>query len=294
MTLTSSRHIWRCRVKTATIPFSFDQLNTRINTLFCFINATPFTVQLKEGNPTILTLLADLKAKVEAAQPTLTLTTAYTRDTGLATITMTSTNPTDTLTIDYSSNPVVMQMMGFTATKVFADSIPLTSDRHVNVQPVLSLFVRSGNLTQVAGNREMVLRPDEPTDILTEIPVQTQAGTFIQHVGSDQGVVLSVRTIDQIQLYLSTTEDFLIDLKGLEWSVVLAFDEVILPAEEETKADSLAVDIGAQIQNKQQEEEMAFLRTQQAMALEDLEKQKRLMINALYVDEAELKAYLRA
>jgi hypothetical protein len=279
MSLTSSKHRYRVRVRSATIPFTFKQLSASSSTFYMYYNATLFSVTITPANYNILTLLAELKNKIIAAQPFMTLATSYSRDTGFATLTLTgSMNPTDTLTFEYSSNPVINQMLGFTSNTTFSVGVPKSSTQHVNVSPVTSLYIRSDSLVQIAGNRECLLRQDENTDILAEVPVNVSSGSYIQFTNPSEGAVyLTNRTIDRIQMYLSDNTDFRLDLGGLDWTVTLAFDEVIIPqGETDVLVSSIKYD------DPQEKARLADLEKEREAAILELEQQKASIIEQLY------------
>lgn len=276
LNLTRLNTAWEVRLISAIVPFSFTQIDSTDNKLYGFIDTTPWTITVPEGNYTITELINTVKPLIETAAG-VTLTWFYTRATCKCTLKYTS--GTGTLRLSYSSSKVIMEMFGFTADVVLTAGGVKESDRGVNVNPIQSIYIRSSTLTQ-AGSKEFLLSQNEVCDILCEIPVMTTPFSFIYYTNpANIGVRLMNRTIDAIELYLSTNVNYTLSLNQQPWSCMLNFSEVPLDIREET----------ATVQSLLRS--LPPTKDEQEAKLEELQKQREEVLRLL---EAEKEKILRS
>lgn len=285
--LSSQTHYFACRVMSANIPYSFTALDTLNNQFSVFFNATLVTVTVPPGNYNILALTSVLKGLLAAgilaaAGRAVTWAWTYAKDTGRVTIAYEACDgpslPSNSIEFLYQSNAVIMQMLGFTAPVVLALGSSVTGTQNVNVNPVQAVYIRSDSLNQVS-NKESLIEPDVKSDILAEVPVLTQPGSFISFSNSiNQTVRLTNRLVDRVQLYLSSSINYALDLGGLDWTVSLEFTEY--------RPEFIPPDLTVTAITERQETatrrdtQDSLLREKQRL-IEDLEKQKQKLISTL-------------
>lgn len=237
-TLTNQRHFFRVQVLNACVPFSFPQVNSVNGGLVIDIGGTPYTVNITPGNYTILTLLEEVKTRVIAqaatAGFTITLSSSYNKTTGRVTMILTSSVPATTVTLQ--AGTTVARMLGIATAQTLTLALGVTFDAHVDVNPVRSLYIRSDNLTQ-RENIENLLEKSVVSDVLAEIPIQTNPGTYIVMFSPGNEIRITNKVIDQIELYLSSTDDYRLQGLDLDWTCLL---EIVEYAPETFEMDPLA------------------------------------------------------
>lgn len=209
-----------------TVPFSFYQLSADIATLYVTITGepNPLPITLAVGNYTTLSLLQELSAKLIAlceSRPspfTPVFNFSYAQISGRMTFAMTS--PTmKTFTLDFNANPTLGIFFGCSSSVSFSTATPGSSNQIAVANPVTQLFLRSPSFNQT-NNREWLVEKDTFCDIIYRVPINTNAGTYIQVLGDSEEILLANDTFSIINLYLTTNLSYNpIDLQGLPFTV---------------------------------------------------------------------------
>jgi hypothetical protein len=275
--LKGNNSVWEVKVATANIPYSFNTVNASNNKLFGFINNQLWSITVPAGNYNILNLISTIRPLIISACSALghaiNLNWTYTKTIAKTTMVYTGLVP---FVIDYNSSSVLMTMLGFKSNISLTNGQSITSSQCVNVNPVQSLYVRSDTLNQSFENREALLTKGEVTDILAEIPVQTAPLTFINFANAQgQSARIKNQIIDRVQLYLSDTNNFELDLGGLDWTCSLVFDEVTVDFVNQSQA------------NLKQLSELSASDTAKAK-LDDLEQQRQATIKDLETEREKM------
>ena len=251
----------------------------------------PNSITVPEGNYNIIQLADKVKALLQsiilsAYSDTVALTMAYSKETGKVTITFTSGPANSSIELLYASGPTVPEMMGFSSAVTIPVGTSVVSSRNVNVNPINTVIVRSDSLNQ-AGDKESLIEKDVTSDILAEILITTNPGSFILQTQLDPPTRLTNRIIDKIQLYLGTNENYVLDLGGLDWQCMLRFDEIeqiVTTGLEDTIASSVVNQTRlAQLQksiddaeedNRRREEALRKLNEEKKKLIDNIRKQK--------------------
>lgn len=239
LSLKSANGLFRVRVEGATIPFSFYQLSSSINTLQVELTnggSKTVNITIPPGNYTTSSVLNLLK---DALTTTAQITSgSYTGFTPNFTFTYSSTTGRDTLsmsnigasiTLRFDLNQDLGRFFGFETSQTISSLNSPVSTKIAVSNPVYQLYVRSGNLQQIA-NREFITESDVYSDIFYTIPIFTNQNTYIQvnHEGDD--IWIQNNDIAEINWYLTTNLSYdPIDLQGLDWNFVFTIDEVERP-----------------------------------------------------------------
>jgi hypothetical protein len=236
---TNRNSIFRVRITSVVIPFSFNQVNSTNNILSYTYNSVPYSITIPQGNYSITDLLTQV-ATLITAQTTAILNFTFDQSTSKCTLSFGSGNLSNqSISMTYSgANIIMMKMMGFTSNINFTYTFigntftTDTSDQVVNVSPSKTLFIRSETLIQNS-NYESLVGKNEISDILTQIPIQTSFNTFLNWYdqSSDLFSEINNNIIDKINLYLtdSTSNDELPADSGLlNWFIQLNIQEVYI------------------------------------------------------------------
>ncbi len=237
--LRSANGFFRVKVEGATIPFSFYQLSSDINTLQVELtNGGTKTVQLSltPGNYTTSSILNLLKDQIVATAAissggyvgfAATITATYSSTTGKDTILLAEAGPVIVLRFDLNHD--LGRFFGFETSQSLTSTTPITSEKIAVANPVYQLYIRSGNLQQLV-NREFIVEQDTFSDIYYTIPITTNQNTYIQTNHEGDEIWISNDSISEMNWYLTTNLSYTpIDLQGLDWSFVFTIEEVERP-----------------------------------------------------------------
>lgn len=224
-----------------TVPFSFHQLSSDINTVQVqfrdsSLNTKTTTISLQSGNYNCINVLEELKAKLVAecqiSSPPFvgfipSLTFSYSSTTNKSTFSL-SGNSNIRIIIYFSQNTLLGKFFGFDTDLTITPSSSQTSLKTSIANPVHSIYLRSGNLKQLY-NREWIVEKGVYSDVLYISPIFTQQNTYIQSNHQGDECILSDENIQDINLYISTNLNYNpIELNGLDFSCNLTISEVIL------------------------------------------------------------------
>lgn len=276
--------LFSVRVVSATVPFSFYQLSSDINTLTATfndgVNSKTVSVLIPPGNYTTSSvanaLAAVLTTECQVSAPPYTgfnpqLTFTYSAITGQDTFVMAS--PTGSITLRFDLNPTLGLFFGLSASTTLSNIAIQTSTKTAVANPVNRLYIRSGDLHQLR-NREWVVETDTFSDILYHIPITTNQNTYIHWNETQESVLINDEFINSFNLYLSTNLSYTpIDLRGLDWSLTMYIEEIIQPTFQPILQTDLNQPIQPQISEEQQK--LFALRDEEVKKMEKY-KQKLL------------------
>jgi hypothetical protein len=225
--LTNNAHHFRARILSACIPYSFYQVNSANSDFAITFDAITSVLSVPDGNYNVLTLMDAVKNAIVAQALTqgvaITLTTTYNKTNGRVSIGYASSVPA-VASLTLIGGATVWRMLGFTTTTVINLGSSATSDRHVDVNPIRSLYIRSDNLSQ-RFNVENLLEKSVYSDVLCEVPIEQNPGTYINMLSPGPFVRISNKSIDALEFYISSTDDYRLPL-DLDWTCSIQIEEV--------------------------------------------------------------------
>lgn len=237
ITKTAKNSVFYVMVHGITVPFSFYQLSSDINQLQVDISgeAGPFTITLAPGNYTVISVLQQLSAKLTLLCQSLPIPFTpifnfqYSQTTGR--MTLQSTSPAlKTFTLGFSTNITLGIFFGFTTDAIFSTATTATSTQIAVANPITQLFLRSPSFQQ-NNNREWLVEQDTFCDIIYRVPINTNAGTYIQVSVDGEEIPISNDSFSIINLYLTTNLSYNpIDLQGLPFTVHYTIIEKVRPS----------------------------------------------------------------
>ena len=286
---------FQATVHGTTIPFSFYQLSSDINSLAVVIqqgaNIKTATLNMTVGNYSTETVLVELATKLTAicagniapcVSFTPTFSFVYNTTTSKSSLTVLSVVPanapanTSQITLGFSSNLSLGLFFGFTSSPTFAIGLSATGSKPAVANPVSYLLLRSPSLRQYK-NREWIVEQDVFSDILYHIPVQTNVNTYINWYGDSHPVSLVNDTISTLNFYLTTNLSYTpINLQDLSWSFRMTIAEVLQPTYESISSTAFVNQpfANAPIETDATTEEMAMLEAEKADTLKRIERYK--------------------
>jgi hypothetical protein len=250
--LTDQNNYFECEVLNAEIPFSFKSLQAPNNTIPYTLSAPQDSINIsgnitiQPGNYSIINLLSELKTQLNTIVSTMqhkpTFTFTYDRESGRVTLdtSINSSNHSMALTLRWSQADVIAEYFGFSFeddtilsynTSQVVTSVNYISPNHVNVSPITSLILRSDSLNQVSKNQEILVEQKFTlSNILAKIYVNSYYNSWIlweNDIGFS--VRLTNKSIDFIQMYLTsqTYDNVLFD--GVSWKVTIRIREIESP-----------------------------------------------------------------
>lgn len=244
--LQNPHHYFKCIIKQATIPYTFQQVNDNFNQ-FSYImtrGATTYpqkTFSISNGNYTVNTLITEVinkwVANIATYLPTYSPTFSFTYDRNNMFITFSFT-PDGTNT-SFTIKPIannISTMMGVVSDTSFNNvgAILTTgiSTQPVDVSPITSIYIRSDTLKQNYLSSENIVSTDDVSDILCQIPLMGQPTSWIQYL-NDLTIEnrLANEVVGDINLYLSDNRSYSLNLRGIPWSCMMTIIEIAPPQE---------------------------------------------------------------
>lgn len=226
ITKTKKNSYFTISVKHLILPFTFHSIGQLNNNFVLTQFPVSANIICNQGNPNITELLADIKAKILLAIPTIAsadLTFTYSS----AQQTVSILNNT-TINLDFNfSNNYIGKILGFTTNiVVLANGGIQTSNININVNQLQNVYVRSDNLT-FTNSYESIVNKNDISDIITIIPIQVSSGNYIVFTdSSNYETRLGDEKIDFLSLYLTSAidDDHVLNLT-LDWTVHLQINE---------------------------------------------------------------------
>lgn len=229
--LKNPHHYFKVIVKEATIPYTFQQINSNYNKfsyrlLHNGVQHPDRTINITSGNYTVLSLLKELASKLTediavytAFVPQFDFT--YDRNQMFCRFSLTTG-----LISMLPLQDQVSTMLGVVSECSFGNGVSCSSTQPVNVSPITSIFVRSETLKQSNLSTENLVNRDDTSDILLQIPILNQPTSWIQYqneLNIENQIVNGV--INDVNLYLSDSRSYGLDLRGIDWSCMLTIIE---------------------------------------------------------------------
>ena len=236
---------FQVRVHGITIPFSFYQLSSDINTLSCVFtdaggNTKTSTITLTPGNYTCASVLIELQTQLVASAAitsglftgfVLGCSFSYSSSTGKSTLAITNAAPVS-VQLGFTANSNLGLFFGFVANTTVALATPRTSTQVAVANPVSYLLLRCSSLKQFH-NREFIVNTDNFSDVVYRIPITTNQGTWIQYTLPSEPVYVLNNDISSYTFYLTTNLTTTpIDLQNLYYSFQFTIEEVSRPTYE--------------------------------------------------------------
>jgi hypothetical protein len=221
---TTSDSYFTISVKSLVLPFSFNNISTTNNSFVFIWGLTGYAINVDIGNPNILQLLDDIKAKILTLAPTLTNLITFVYNSSSNTVTINNLSGT-TMEFLFLNN-FIGRMLGFLTNLIISPSTSASSAININVNPCENIFIRCDNLS-FYGSYESLVSKSNISDIIAMIPIQTSSGNYIIYNDSSSFETrINDDKIDFIQLYLTSIEDddHILDLK-LDWTIHVQINE---------------------------------------------------------------------
>lgn len=239
LSLKSANGVFRVQVQATTIPFSFYQLSSDINTLQVELTNTgtkTVNLSLAPGNYTTASILSLLKEQIVATAAissggfvgyAANLAFSYSSATGRSTLSTSDVGPSIVLRFDLNQD--LGRFFGFDSSQTISSVSTPVSTKIAVANPVYQLYIRSGNLQQI-NNREFIAETDVYSDVFYTIPIATNTNTYIQTSHEGDEIWIANNDIAEINWYLTTNLSYTpVDLQGLDWSFTFIIDEIERP-----------------------------------------------------------------
>lgn len=232
------RKCFRLRVNSANIPFSFTQINAN-NNLYYVQTTDPIhgdilhTIAADNGNPNITSLNTQIQNAINTQIP---INLGITQSPGIV-ITYDAATGRNTFFYGNSYYSHLIIFNGYTVARMLGirssalDLTPVVSqvgNSMVNVNPINSLYLRSDTITPI-GQWENIKEKMNISDILCEIPIDLNPGYFISYSGPSFGTRIMGSSLIKFNCYLSTNDNYKLDLQNLDFRISIIIDEVDRP-----------------------------------------------------------------
>lgn len=239
--LSSPNNWFTVRVGSAEIPYVFKLINSSNNVINYSMtrDSIPYSgsITLTPGNYNILTLLAEVKAKLAVSiasiapwDPTNLFSFTYDRSTGHATFSVIGADTLATTITISDNSKVFLKCVGMTGSFSFGYTSPslrmnAVSSQNVNVSQNTAVYIRSDSFQQTASIENVVI-DNEVSDIIAKVQITAQPQSYILWTNpTDLEVKIGNRILDTISLYLGSSTAYRLDLGNLEWSLRLTVHE---------------------------------------------------------------------
>lgn len=249
ITLSTSSNYFKCKVLSVEIPYSFKSLSSPTNKLSVRFIVVQDSINLlteitiPEGNYNINDLLDVLKLLLTQVMVSSgfnqipTLDFIYSRETGRCTLNIIHAGGTHTvsLILYWETSDILAPYFGFSYenntilsynTSNITTSTNYISPNNVNVSPITALYIRSSTLNQTAYNSEILVEPNMTTsDILLRVPVTSYYNTWLIYENDSFEVKLNNKSIDSIELFITSQTYDPIIFQGISWKVCIQINE---------------------------------------------------------------------
>lgn len=208
----SGCHIW-LSVQSAVIPVSFYNINSTNNALtYSFTSDNiPHSIVLINGNYSALTLTTLLNQELNV----LGFTVSYNRTTNKLSFSHSVYN------FSFSNSSTCFSLLGLSSISQTSVNRVLTSDFVVNVAPIRAFqiaipHINTGNISKTKTQCQ---------NILCQIPITLQSNGIVTYLNTTNiSSNLYVNYLHELQIQILDQNSVLVDLNGVEWSVVIQFD----------------------------------------------------------------------
>lgn len=218
------------KVHSLYIPYSFYNINSNNNKFdFDYVEGAftnSFTITIDPGNWNLTNLLADLQTQVRSqCNNNVGITFSLNRSIGKVQFTIAS-SPACTLTVKMATgvnaNRQSRQILGVTSDLVVNSGNTVNGDNVASVLTVPRLCVRSDILTTNSYDTAIATASNQLAEITVDVPLFSLL-SFVP--SNSREIDVFPNSIGLIQLSITDPDYFLIDLNGLDWSIVLEFNQ---------------------------------------------------------------------
>jgi len=224
------------RLINCNIPYSFNQINSLNNEFYVKMNhdvlgVNIHTLSFSHGNPNILDLNSDLASLINQIGVSL-----YGSDPNFQAIfeeydqkNLFSYTNVDFLSIELYHGSTIARMLGVREfNQVIIPNIQVKSTACVNCNPISMLYIRSDSIKPI-NCWENILEKINKSDVIGQILVDQNTGFFITLNQTNEGVFITNDTINRVNLYLSSSDDYVLSLNNLDWTSVVKIEEWVKP-----------------------------------------------------------------
>jgi len=216
--LISQNNRFKCRIISATIPFTFKQVNSTNNTIVVVTTSGTFQVTIPAGNYDIIALASAYCNEIIAGillnfGVVVAITPVFNASTSFVTFTLSTSPAVYSIAVNnIPQNEVILNMLGFNGINfvVANTALTITSNVAVNVNPATEIQIRSRTLTQNS-SMESLTSLSSTSNVIANIPITSAQYGFIQFYSAVNyfNEIVS-RTIDQVNIYLTTCQGVMI------------------------------------------------------------------------------------
>jgi hypothetical protein len=212
--LISQNNRFKCRIISATIPFTFKQVNSTNNVIQLVTTSGTINVTIPSGNYDINALATTFCNEIIAAillnfGVVVVITPVFNSSTSFVTFTLTVSPAVYSIAVNYiPQNEVILNMLGFNGVNfvVANTALTITSNVAVNVNPAREIQLRSRTLTQNS-SMEAITNLSSTSNVIANIPITSAQFGYIQfYYPLNYYNEIVTRTIDNINLYMTTTQ----------------------------------------------------------------------------------------
>lgn len=212
--LTSQNNRFKCRIISATIPFTFKQVNSTNNVIEVVTTSGTIQVTIPSGNYDIIALATSYCNEIIAAillnfGVVVVITPVFNASTSFVTFTLSTSPAVYSIAVNYNKqNEVILNMLGFNGINFVVSNAAttITSNVAVNVNPATEIQIRSRTLTQNS-SAEAITDLFSTSNVIANIPITSAQYGFIQfYTAVNYFNEIVSRTIDQINIYMTTCQ----------------------------------------------------------------------------------------
>ena len=270
---------WFIKILNCIIPYSFQQINASVNSLNITVidtlnNTVNGNILLTSGNYRETDLLTELKTQIInfcsnnfiGFIPTLTFTYNKTSN-----IVLFSTN-SGNITINFTN--VQGKFFGCSNPINFYNNHNAYSDKCVLINPVNSIFLRSGTLKQHR-NKELISTFEDYSDILMRVPISSVANSYIVYDKTSEDIRLENLNLDKLNFYLTTNLNYdILDLRGLNFTFSMILYEQEIPEIDLTSEYQKIIMQAENLRKQKLKDDEEFKQLQIKKQVEDLQSRK--------------------
>jgi len=212
--LISQNNRFKCRIISATIPFTFKQVNSTNNVIQLVTTSGTINVTIPSGNYDINALATTFCNEIKAAillnfGVVVAITPVFNASTSFVTFTLSTSPAVYSIAVNnIAQNQTILNMLGFNGINfvVTNAALTITSNVCVDVNPAQEIQIRSRTLTQNSSS-EAITSLSSTSNVLANIPITSAQFGYIQfYYPLNYYNEIVSRTIDNINIYLTTVQ----------------------------------------------------------------------------------------
>lgn len=212
--LTSQNNRFKCRIISATIPFTFKQVNSTNNVIEVVTTSGTIQVTIPSGNYNIIDLSTAFCNEIAVGillnfGVVVVITPVFNASTSFVSFTLSTSPAVYSIAVNYiPQNEVILNMLGFNGVNfvVANTALTTTSNSAVNVNPATEIQIRSRTLTQNS-SMEAINSLSSTSNVIANIPITSAQYGFIQfYTAVNYFNEIVSRTLDQVNIYMTTCQ----------------------------------------------------------------------------------------